>query len=270
MLEVTPIKADAEKRYHELSMLKNSLESWLADCPAGKIHVTKSRNRIQYYLRKDPKDKTGVYLSKDKQKEIHRYMQKAYYEKVSRLIKAELHALERFLDSYQDLPTQIRNVYSDMPDPMKHYVRPIDTSDQDYMESWSNIPFVPKEMLDYEGHFITDRGEHVRSKSELHIANTLNKMNIPYKYERPLEIRKGVVVHPDFTVLNKKSREVYYWEHRGMMDDREYAKHSVVRLKEYGRCGIFPGKGLIITEETSVFPLGSKEILDVIQTYLFS
>ncbi len=51
------------------------------------------------------------------------------------------------------------------------------------------------------------------------------------------------------------------------MDDRDYAKHSIQRLKDYGKAGIFPGKGLIISEETSTNPLGNREIMEVIHAY---
>ncbi len=116
--------------------------------------------------------------------------------------------------------------------------------------------------------------EDEESKSDqsqnLNIANTLNKLKIPYKYECPLEVRKGLCFYPDFTVLNVRKRKVYYWEHRGMMDDREYAKHAVSRIKEYESNGIIIGKNLIISEETSSTPLGSNDIIRLIDAYLLS
>jgi hypothetical protein len=52
------------------------------------------------------------------------------------------------------------------------------------------------------------------------------------------------------------------------MDDREYAKYAVDRIKEYQNNQIFLGDGLIITEETLKQPLGTEEINRVIQKYL--
>ena len=52
-----------------------------------------------------------------------------------------------------------------------------------------------------------------------------------------------------------------------MMDDREYVKNSVWRLKEMMKEGITIGEKLIITEETSTNPLGTNEIDVIIRKY---
>lgn len=116
--------------------------------------------------------------------------------------------------------------------------------------------------------YLTDNGEYVRSKSELNIANLLYKMNVPYKYECPLTFSNGKIIYPDFTLLDIRNRREVYWEHRGMMDDRNYLKHTVQRGKDYRKEGIYIGDHLLITEETSVLPLGTDEILSVIQHFL--
>lgn len=53
-----------------------------------------------------------------------------------------------------------------------------------------------------------------------------------------------------------------------MMDDPEYATHTVFRMKSYMNNGIVLGKNLIITEETSMNPLGTNEINTIIETFL--
>lgn len=39
---------------------------------------------------------------------------------------------------------------------------------------------------------ITDKGERVKSKSELTIANALYRSKIPYKYECPIILHNGI------------------------------------------------------------------------------
>ena len=68
---------------------------------------------------------------------------------------------------------------------------------------------------------LTTRGEAVRSKSEVIIANLLHAKNIKYHYEHPLEI-DGVVKYPDFTIEDDDTGVTYYWEHCGMLQDRAY------------------------------------------------
>ena len=71
-------------------------------------------------------------------------------------------------------------------------------------------------------------------------------------------------LYPDFTILDMKNRIEIYWEHRGMMDNEEYAAKTVARLKMMMKNGICVGKNLIITEETSTNPLGTDEIEAVV------
>ncbi len=58
----------------------------------------------------------------------------------------------------------------------------------------------------------TEKGELVRSKSEMNIANALFRTEIPYKYECPLTLNDGRVIYPDFTVLDVYNRRLVCWE----------------------------------------------------------
>ncbi len=268
LLKPMEIEKSVEIRIAELQKFQQKLQKQLENCPNGKIHIVNSKGRVQYYQRTGAEDKSGKYIRKDNEQLIKRLLQKSYNEKEIRLIKKELSILDQFRKTYSTLPEQIKAVYDTYPVPAKKYIQPVDMTEEDFNREWTAYKFEGKELREGQSNFLTDRGEYVRSKSELIIANTLNKHEIPYRYECPLEIRKGLVVHPDFTVLNKRTRNVYYWEHRGMMDDRGYSTHSVQKVKEYERAGIFPGKNLILTEETSTVPLASYEITNIIRIYL--
>ena len=67
-------------------------------------------------------------------------------------------------------------------------------------------------------------------------------MNIPYKYEAPIQLKGYGTVYPDFTLLNVRTREIYYWEHLGMMDNQEYIQKTFVKINTFVINGIFPGK----------------------------
>jgi hypothetical protein len=78
----------------------------------------------------------------------------------------------------------------------------------------------------YAVHLIhkTDRGNMVRSNSELVIANLLFHLGIDYQYERELE---GAVVlgkfRPDFTFIDPAG-EVIIWEHLDMLSRTDYRR----------------------------------------------
>ena len=67
--------------------------------------------------------------------------------------------------------------------------------------------------------FYTSKGERVRSKSEVIIADVLNREGVPYRYEYPIYIKGIGKIYPDFTVLNIGIRKEMIWDHFGMMDD---------------------------------------------------
>ena len=267
MIIPSPLVDEAERRYEELTGIKKDMEKSLSTAPAGKLHLVKKQNHMEFYLRRDRREKSGIYMTKSDPDIIRNYTQKSYDEKVLRLLDKEISALEKYLKSTDEFTERIRRVYSDNHPEVKNYIDPIDISDEDFIGMWMAQPYAGKEISEDAAVFETDRGERVRSKSELTIANALAKRGIPYKYECPLILKSGQRIHPDFTVLNVKKRQQIYWEHRGMMDDEEYAKHAVDRVKQFMKNGIIIGRNLVITEEAVRSPLGTDEIESIIKAF---
>ena len=53
-------------------------------------------------------------------------------------------------------------------------------------------------------------GEKIERRGGKSIGNALNDHGIAYKYECPLALKNGVVIHPDFTILDPKNRREIY------------------------------------------------------------
>ena len=268
MIKPTHIYDEALRRSKELIKIQQEKEKALQKAPKGKLHIVKSRRSTQFYLRVDKSDKSGKYIKRSEVEKIKRYVQKTYDEKVLKLLETEIKALEVYLRKSKSIDNRIKRLYSANPDDVKTLITPIDIADDDYIAIWDKEKYegktIPKNIPVYE----TKGGERVRSKSELNIANALYDREIPYKYECPYMLANGKVIYPDFTVLKVSERKVIYWEHRGMMDDREYARNAVNRIKSYNKNGVFLGENLILTEETSTDPLGTDEIETVISRLL--
>lgn len=264
LLRNTSLYDEATRRYKEISERQLVAERELQKAPAGIIHVVKSGTRIQFYLRANKSDKSGKYIHKSDTYTIQTFLQKSYQEKVLKLLRIEGKNLELLLKKSDNITEKIKRLYSDLPSQIKCNIKPIDMSDEDYASKWQSMPYVGKEIPDYVPMYETTKGERVRSKSELTIANMLAEKEIPYKYECPKTLPNGKIFYPDFTVLNVKTRKEIYWEHRGMMDDREYARQAVFKMKSLMKNGIILGDNLIITEETTTNPLGTDEVESII------
>ena len=86
----------------------------------------------------------------------------------------------------------------------------------------------------------TERGDLVRSKSELVIADKLHARGIDYVYEQPLVLPNGRTRYPDFTIADHARGVTFYWEHLGMLDNPGYRARWEGKRAEYLECGIGP------------------------------
>ncbi len=120
----------------------------------------------------------------------------------------------------------------------------------------------------FEEHLIhrTSRGEMVRSKSEVIIANALAGKGLDYAYERPLTIA-GVTKYPDFTIEDMEAGTTFYWEHCGMLHVPSYRRRWEEKLAWYKSHGILPleeGDGrdgaLIVTRDEANGSIDSARI----------
>jgi hypothetical protein len=84
----------------------------------------------------------------------------------------------------------------------------------------------------------TIRGELVRSKSEVIIANLLDSMGVPYSYEQPFFGKDGSVRYPDFTVEDAESGRRLLVEHLGMLDRPDYKSRWEKKLVWYRAMGV--------------------------------
>jgi hypothetical protein len=103
----------------------------------------------------------------------------------------------------------------------------------------------------YAAHLIyrTSRGEMVRSKSELLIAEKLNTLGMSYHYERVLE---GTLVsgrlRPDFSFIDDAG-DVLIWEHLGRLDRADYRAGWEWKRNWYSQNGYAEGRNLFTSTE---------------------
>ena len=117
----------------------------------------------------------------------------------------------------------------------------------------------------------TSRGEMVRSKSEVIIADHLTRRGIEYSYERSLTMG-GATKYPDFTVEDMESGLTVYWEHCGMLHVPLYRRRWEDKLAWYKANGVLPqdqGGGtkgtLVITRDEPNGSIDSAKITRLIE-----
>ena len=236
----------------------------LEAAPEGNIRIVRHRDGYQCYLRKDPTDPSGHFIRKSERGVIKPLIQKAYDQKVLAAAEKQYAVIKRFLDHYDG--NVLAKIYAKLSDIRKENVDPIELPDSEFRKRWEAVPFIPKEMDRNIPEHYTGKGERVRSKSEVMIADALAQAGIAYRYECPL-VLDGKTMHPDFTILRMSDRKEIYWEHLGMMDREDYCQSAILRIRFYESNGLCLGRNLILTFETSELPINHAVIGRAIRSY---
>ena len=261
---IQPINELIERKQF-LTNLISQKEEALKNAPRGSLRISRGKKRVQYYRRIDPKDKNGIYLKKTETDTIFKLAQKHYDKLVLKSARKELKALEQYTTLFPAIPPE--EIIESIGAEWEKLIHPIRETNAAYISNWLSADYEKKPIKDRREGFLTDRGEIVRSKSELIIANYLYKRGIPYRYEYPLNLRGLGSIHPDFIILNVRLRKEIIWEHFGMMDNERYAADAVNRFKWYQMNGYYPGDNFIFTMETKDNPISTSIVIKMVNKY---
>lgn len=268
--EISSLKAEFE------GLKKKAASKTGGENLQGSLRIANGAHGPQFFHITLKGDTKGRYLSVKNTKDMElarKLAQKDYFEKVRALAEDWLSALEKVERSIMKLPSET-SVFPQQP-VRRSLVNPLDSemTDDEFVREWQSVKYKGKSIDENSVCIKTNRGEMVRSKSECLIANKLDSMGIPYRYEypvtlkvnttMPVETEDGEIVkiqkehkitaYPDFTILGPNRREIII-EHFGMMDDPEYSEKAVRKMSFYNMNGYFAGDNLLVTYETKSVP----------------
>jgi hypothetical protein len=229
----------------------------LAHAPLGCLYVRKKGDRFYYSEYSRGKVK-GITLNESR---IYSLARKGYLYNSLNMRRNELNILlsiQSRLQSakYSRNEDEYLSKFSEL-DPYLITVPPwqIHWEEGDYVSNSLN-----PEGLKYR----TSRGNLVRSKSERHIANFLERNNIPYRYEAAFHVYTRTL-YPDFTIL-KSDGSTVVWEHFGMLDDPNYEHSAYIKIREYRDMGYKQNRNLICTDESDL--LDDEILMGILKRYI--
>lgn len=256
----------------------------LKSAPAtGRLRIVKkpARGKEQFYLVTNKEHANGRYLSRKKNLAvIQAYLQQEYDQQIIAISRQLITAIDSFL---QAVPHQPLSQLYDTEPWRRNLITPHILSDAEFAAQWQSVSYSGRPFLPDTPHLYTARGERVRSKSEVIIADTLYRLGIPYRYEYPLKLkslpatsyetasaRTTRTIFPDFTILDVTGRRELILEHFGRMDEPDYAATVAQKLSTYAENGIFasPGGTLLFTMETKDAPLNVTHLENLLKTAL--
>lgn len=276
-LEQLPPSQLQQQLYERVAHLNAVLDiklKALKKAPEGTLRISSCRGVIQYYHRQTPEDSRGTYITaanqvlaqKLAQKDYNRHLVKSLKKEI-RLLQTTLTQLQKMEKSQEEAHVLIKSFH-----PLRQtLIIPVTLSNEQYAAAWLAQKYKGRSFAADTPPLLTSKGERVRSKSEMLIADTLARMGVPYHYEYPLTLNDNghtFTMNPDFLCLNLRTRQEFIWEHFGMMDDAAYSSKTVKKLRTYAQNGIYPGHNLITTAETTEFPLNTRYLERIITEYL--
>lgn len=242
-----------EKEADELRKIIGEADKRKKIGPQGTLRISQKKTGVEYYIKtNDGQDKClnkEHYLKKKDMQTAKEIAQRDYDIKLLKNAKTRLQAIEIFLKKYKE--TCIKSIFQKMHPKRRELIDKIIISDEEYVKRWCEVAYKGKEFQDFDNVIVTEKGERVRSKSEKIIADKLNILGIPYRYEYPVLLDGNIKLYPDFTILKMPERKEVYLEHFGMLDDINYMNTTILKLNTYEKNGIFLGVHLFFTYETS-------------------
>ncbi len=268
MMVMENYKEKIESQLVQINQLISKSDRHLARLnalPEQRIGTCRNHGCDQYYLI-DRNSKKRKYAKANELTMIKKIAQRDYEQKVNKKLKRIKKNLQNFL--IHDDISAIEKVYANMSTARKKLVVPILEPDDQFVKRWKEVIYEPMGFKDGAAVFCSDNGIRVRSKSELMIANALEKAGIPFRYEYPVKLKSMGDVRTDFMCLNVRTRKEILWEHFGRMDDEGYINRNVPKIADYAHSGYFEGENMIMTFESSQHPLSSRTIKLMIEHYL--
>ena len=267
-----------KEKKEELAELRSNISKSPSMKAEGTL-IIRHHKGIQRLYRRTGKT-TDKYLGSKDRKEIIYLASKSYATKLDKVAELEAKQIDKCIDLLESKIDERGTdkadtdlVYGSLPDYIKSNAIPSAATDDGFAERWQKEKYNGRWKKNTDTTYETPRGERVRSKSEWMIASMLDKAGVPYRYEEIVPLDEeglvGVFMHPDFTVLNKRTRKVYYWEHFGAMGNNSYVEDNFMpKIREYYNFGFLPGDKLLMTFETTGHPLDTTDIKRIIEQYL--
>ena len=247
----------------------------LKELPKGKLWSNINGKRQQYYIieiRNGAQTRRGI--NRDKET-INKLARKKFIEKIINEIDSNIALLDRTITEFRDIDPNViidsmTKAYKTLSRdcfftktarriPGKSPILPRDPDEIFYTDEelakarydrhidWANASYIrssyrPEELIE-----TTSRGERMRSKSEVLLAEAFYKYKIPFRYEDTTETPwLGTV--PDFTFQDYYN-ELFYLEYCGMMDNEKYVNNLLRKRDKYEDNGIYEWNNIIYIYE---------------------
>lgn len=255
------MKKERVRLVKKIETLKEKLKA----LPDQKIFIVRNGKYRKWFV---ANGKTPIYIKKKDRAYAEKLAQRRAAELYLQNAYQELNAMNQYLQQHEQRIALQQNWFDKNPEIQKLLETSEtfipDYNENEYLQKWIQTPFESNPQYPEKLIYKTLAGNFVRSKSEVMIANALYYHSIPYRYECAFRCDE-MVFYPDFTICHPKTRQIFYWEHFGLMYNPYYINKTFEKLKIYAGCQLVPGQNLLTTYETKDYPLDCEKVEHMIE-----
>ncbi len=239
------------------------------DAHLTRVHRNNGREELYLHFhspeQRHPHNYKRVYVNDSLKAEANLVAEKMYAEVLSKDISNRIEVIDALLNNFRT-PYCSEELLCN--NPWLAQLLPKRQLEDDRHFQWKKKPY--ERNWEYKENLIYPTivpGLKVRSKSEALIVSRLENYSIPYHYDEVLNLN-GTRISIDFRCLNVNTEKVWYWDHRGMMDNPDYLRKTLFCEKTFFDAGIIQGINLIVTAETKKSPLDMLLVDEMIRIFL--
>lgn len=200
------------------------IESELQKLPKG--NLVKRRN---FYSQRVDKKEIGVTNSP---KRIRQLCRKKFLQVWLKQLKYNLSVVLKFESEFdkrtpKQLIEELPLAYRDFP--IEYFYHPS-------VEKWLTQEFQKNKYKEENLIYYSNNGIRLRSKSEQIIANILEELGLPYRYDILLSLQ-DVKIYPDFSIINPYNGKIFLLEHFGAFNQPDYIENMNRKMTLYREKG---------------------------------
>lgn len=246
----------------DIQLLKNKL----ADAPPGELRSYKNTRRgKEKYVRYFYNSNGRKYLKNDDLFKSVQYAQNTFLKCKLVDLESKRNRLKEFIDKEQKYAESAEK-YANSNDDIKSLLNGCQLLWDDEIAAWANEPYEKADFFPEHLQYETDKGDMVRSRAEMTIANFLYEAKIPYRYE-PKIVIGGEVEYPDFLILDPITKELFILEYLGLLKIDAYDVKNRNKLIRYIKNGYIPSLNLILISESENIPFDASYVRDILRHY---
>ena len=259
------IKPLIEKELIRNLNAREDFKEKLASLPEGSLRADIRGDKVYYSRRINGK---SYYIKIGSARLVEQLKERKFVETGLEIVERNIVHLQALLDNYQTFLTG--DILARMPKSYRSEAEMRGVFNGRYINAgdWEKADY-PKRDWNPEykkpGH-VTLKGEAVRSKSELSIANILHAKGIRYRYEEEIEIG-GILFCPDFIVYVESEDRYLLLEHCGLMLDESYQRRYARKVARYIMGGLMPGRDVFFTYDDKDGNLDTRLINEILELY---